>query len=101
MATPEQVKGEIDKLTRYYAPNESTGDIVHYPEGKRPQCRRWIAACKCILDEHDDDRHECSCGGRWCATEDDDMNRVDPEWMRLPRPILGGLFGWGWGDNDD
>jgi len=29
---PEAVKAELDKLTKYYAINETTGDIVHYPD---------------------------------------------------------------------
>lgn len=48
------------------------------------KCKRWFASCECILEEHENDRHECKCGGKWCATEDDVMSRFDPEWSRLP-----------------
>lgn len=91
----EHVRTELARLARYYARNEETGDIVHYPSGMRPRCRRWIAECKCILPEHDDDRHQCECGGKWCATEDDTMSRFDPEWAQLPGinfNMWGGLF---------
>lgn len=48
------------------------------------KCNRWIASCECMLEEHEDDRHQCKCGGKWCATEDDVMSRFDPEWAELP-----------------
>lgn len=60
--------------------------------GIKSKCGSYLAACKCMLEPHDKERHhECECGGQWQGS--DEHGDAVPKKL----PVRGGLLDVGFG----